>query len=94
MNIEVSKHAYEYLDDWKNFNDETSFPEKENFQCMEIWNIWVWKDFTNADHTLEKRLCKDFKIKNLEEFHNFYVQSDKLLLADVFQNFRNMSWNI
>ena len=39
MNIEVSKHAYEYLDDWKNFNDETSFPEKENFQCMEIWNI-------------------------------------------------------
>ena len=56
--------------------------------------IWVWKDFTNADDTLEKRLCKDFKIKNLEEFHNFYVQSDKLLLADVFQNFRNMSWNI
>ena len=31
MNIEVSKHAYEYLDDWDNFNDETSFPEKENF---------------------------------------------------------------
>ena len=49
------------------------------------------EDFANADHTLEKRQCKDFKIKHLEEFHNFYVQSDKLLLADVFQNFRNMS---
>ena len=89
MNIEVSKYAYEYLDDWDNFNDETSFPEKENFHRYPSM-----EDFANADHTLEKRQCKDFKIKHLEEFHNFYVQSDKLLLADVFQNFRNMSWNI
>ena len=86
MNIEVSKHAYEYLDDWDNFNDETSFPENENFHRYPSM-----EDFANADHTLEKRQCKDFKIKHLEEFHNFYVQSDKLLLADVFQNFRNMS---
>ena len=39
MNIEVSKYAYEYLDDWDNFNDETSFPEKEIFTGIRVWKI-------------------------------------------------------
>ena len=48
------------------------------------------EDITDADYTDAKRVCKDFKIKNLGEYHDFYVQSDTLLLAHVFQNFRNM----
>ena len=29
-------------------------------------------------------------MKSLVEYHNLYVQSDTLLLAGVFENFRNM----
>ena len=33
---------------------------------------------------------EDFEIENLGEYHDLYVQSDALLLADVFKSFRNM----
>ena len=44
------------------------------------------EDITDADYTHAKRVCKDFEIKNLGEYHDLYVQSDTLLLADVFEN--------
>ena len=49
------------------------------------------EDITDADYMHAKRVCKDLKnIKNLGEYHNLYFRSDTLLLADVFENFRNM----
>ena len=48
----------------------------------------------DADYTRGERACQDFKIKYLGEYHDLYVQSDTLLLADVFVNFRNMCINI
>ena len=45
---------------------------------------------TDADYAHTKRVCKDIEIKNWGEYHDLHVQSDPLLLADVFENFRNM----
>ena len=38
---------------------------------------------------MQKTVWKDFKIKHLGEYHDLFVQSDTLLLADVFESFRN-----
>ena len=48
------------------------------------------EDISDADYVHVKRVCKDFAIKHLGEYHDFYVQSDTLSLADVFENFWNM----
>ena len=39
---------------------------------------------------MQKKVCKDFEIRNLEEHHGLCVQSNTLLLADVFENLRNI----
>ena len=52
------------------------------------------EDITDADYALGKNVCKDFEIKNSRESHDLYVQSYTLLLADVFEHFRNMCINI
>ena len=46
------------------------------------------EDITNAVYTHLKRVCKDFAIKNLDGYHDLYLKSDTLLLADVFKNFK------
>ena len=38
---------------------------------------------------IKKKLYKEFNNKNLGEYHELYIQSDTLLVADVFENFRN-----
>ena len=81
-------YPYEYMDDWVKFNG-TSLPEKEIF-----YSHLNMEDTTDAEFVHAKRVFKDFEIENLGEYHDFYVQSTTLMLADVFENFRNMSLKI
>ena len=43
-------------------------------------------------YILEKlwRFYQDFEIEKLGEYHDLYVQSDTLLLANIFENFKNI----
>ena len=76
------------MDDWEKFN-ETSLPEKEDF-----YSHLNMEDITDADYVHAKKVSKDFEIKDLGEHHDLYVQGLTLLLADVFENFKNMCLKI
>ena len=71
------------MDNWERFN-KMSLPSKESFYSnLNMENI------DDIDYRHGNNVFKRFKLKNLGEYHNLYVQSDTLLLADVFKNFRN-----
>ena len=47
------------------------------------------EDITDVDYRHAKRVFKIFNNKNIGEYHDLYVKRDTLLLADVFEFFRN-----
>ena len=82
----LTKGVYpcEYMDNWERF-DETSLPDKESF-----YSSLNMENTDDVDYGHGNNVFKIFKLKNLGEYHDLYVQSDTLLLADIFENFRNM----
>ena len=80
--------SYEYMDGWERFN-ETALPPKKDFYS----NLNL-EDISDEDYAHGQKLCDVFKIKNLGEYYDLYVQSDTLLLADIYENFRNMCLDI
>ena len=71
-------YPYEHMDSWERF-DGTSLPDKEAF----------YSNITDVDHRHAKRVFKSLNNKNIGNYHGLFVQIDTLLLADVFENFRN-----
>ena len=70
------------MDDLGKFN-ETPLPEKEDF-----YSHLNLEDITDADYAHAKRVCKNFEIKKLGEYHDLYVQSNTLLLAVYLRTFK------
>ena len=81
-------YPYEYMDSWETF-DETELWNKESF-----YSELNKEDITDEDHAHAQKVWEVFKIKNLGEYHDLYVQSDTLLLTDVFQDFRKLCMKI
>ena len=71
------------MDSWERFN-ETSLPDEKAF-----YSKLYLEDITDEDYAHAQKVFKVFKLKNLGDYHDLYLQSDTLLLVDVFENFRN-----
>ena len=72
------------MDSWEKF-DETTLPPKEAFYS----NLNL-EDISDEDYTHAQKVWDVFEINNIGDYHDLYVKSDTLLLADVYANFRNM----
>ena len=78
-------YPYEYMDSWEKFN-KTLLPIKEDF--------YSHLNMEDIDYRHGNNVFNNFKLNNLGDYHDLYVQSDTLLLADVFENFRDMCINV
>ena len=77
-------YPYEYVDKWERFS-EISLPSKEDF-----YSNLNMEDINDIDYRHANNVSKRFELENLGQYHDLHVQSDTLLLADVFENFRDM----
>ena len=80
-------YPYEYMDDWGRFN-EVKLPNKSD-----PYSSLKMEDISEIDYRHALKVFHKFNIKSLGEYYDLYVQSDIILLADVFESFRNLCLN-
>ena len=81
-------YPYEYMDSWKRFNELIPSEEDSYYSKLNM------KGITKEDIKHVKNVCDTFRIKTSGEYHDLYVQSDTVILADVFENFRDKCMEI
>ena len=80
-------YPYEYMNDWDRFNGE-KLPNKSDF-----YSSLNMEDISEIAYRHALKVFNKFNIKNLGEYHDLYIQSDTILLADVFESFRHLCLN-
>ena len=77
-------YPYEYMNSLKRF-EETKLPPIEAF-----YSNLKNEGITEEDYAHAEKVWDVFEMKRLQDYHNLYNETDVLLLADVFENFRNL----
>ena len=81
-------YPYEYMDVIEKFND-TKLPPREVF-----YSKLSGKGISEKDYKHACNVWNTFKMKTFKDYHKLYNETDVLLLADVFENFRNLCLKI
>ena len=77
-------YPYEYRDDWDKFK-ETILPPKEAF-----YSKLNMSEVSDQDYEHARKVWSDFGIRNLGEYHDLYLCTDVILLANIFEAFRKV----
>ncbi|GBM56822.1 hypothetical protein AVEN_227333-1 [Araneus ventricosus] len=80
-------YPYDYMDNFTKFS-ETDLPPKDKF-----YSRLNEQNITDADYEHAQNVWSKFCITNICEYTDLYVKSDVLLLADIFENFRDLCMN-
>ena len=72
---------YDYMDSFDKFNEK--LPAKKDF-----YSIMNNEHITDKNYQHAQTVWETFKLMTMGEYHDLYLESDVLLLADVFENFR------
>lgn len=77
-------YPYEYMDSWERFQ-EKQLPGMDKF-----FSTLTDEDISEVDYEHAKKVWEMFRCETLADYHDLYLRTDTLLLADVFENFRSM----
>ena len=77
-------YPYEFMDNFEKFKKQ-SLPKKTSFFSRLKQEKVSEEDFEHA-----QKVWKECKLKNMGDYHDLYLKTDVLLLADVMENFRKL----
>ena len=77
-------YPYEYMDSWDKF-EETSLPSINRF-----YSNLNMSGVSDTDYEHPCSVWREFGIRNLGEYHDLYLRTDVILLANVFESFRRV----
>ena len=77
-------YPYDYMNSFDKF-EESRLPRKEDF-----FSIMNNEHITDEDYQHAQNVWNKFGLSSMGDYHDLYLKSDVLLLADVFENFRRM----
>ena len=75
-------YPYDYMDSFGKFNDK-QLPPKEEF-----YSILADEGISDVQYRHAQNVWNIFNMNTMGDYHDLYLKSDILLLADVFGNFR------
>ena len=81
-------YPYEYMDVIEKFNDLKPPPQNAFFSKLSGRGI------TEKNYKHVWNVWNTFRMKTFKDYHKLYNETDVLLLADVFENFRNLCLKI
>ena len=82
--LRKSVYPYDHMDCVERFKEPT-LPTKESF-----YNVLNDEQISGEDYDHATRAFEAFSCQSMGDYHDLYLKSDVLLLADVFENFRNV----
>ena len=77
-------YPYEFMDGFEKF-EKRQLPKKTSF-----FSRLNQEKVTDENYQRAQRVWEEFAIKNMGEFHDLYLKTDVLLLADVMESFRKL----
>ena len=75
-------YPYDYMDSFQKFS-ETQLPKRDDF-----YSLLTNEEISESEYAHAQKVWETFGIKNMGQYHDLYLRSDVLLLADIFENFR------
>lgn len=80
-------YPYDYMDSFAKFN-EKELPRSEDF-----YRLLNDTHISEREYEHTQNVWKTFSLRDMGEYHDLYLRSDIILLADVFQNFKKTCLN-
>ena len=77
-------YPYDHMSSWDQFEDIKLPPIESFYSSLNMSKI------SESDYKHAQRVWEEFRLRNIGDYHDLYLRTDVVLLANVFEAFRDI----